>query len=100
MVPGVRRLNRQEVRQMTLKKLVMIGAVLATALGAGVSQAKADVVHVNVGPARAHYLPRAPRMHWWGRPYYSRRPVVVAPAIAPVDNYGYGYGYTAPVASA
>jgi hypothetical protein len=80
---------------MTLKKLVMIGAVLATALGAGVSQAKADVFHANAGPARGYYMGRAPRAEWRGRPYYYRRRAVVVPTV----NYGYGYGYSYPVAN-
>ena len=82
---------------MTLK-MGMIGAALAAVLFAGASQAKADVVHVNVHPARTHYVTRAPRAEWRGRPTYYRRPVVVAPVapvVAPVVNYGYGY----PVAS-
>jgi hypothetical protein len=74
---------------MTLKKLVMIGALLVTALGAGVSQAKADVLHANVGPARVHYVQRAPHAEWRGRPGYYRRPVVNAPVI----HHGYGYGH-------
>lgn len=79
---------------MTLKKIGMIGAILATGLLAGASHAKADGVHTNVSayhgrPDRVQYVQRARRPGWSRyRNAYYYRPAVVAPA----PNYGYGYG--------
>jgi hypothetical protein len=97
---------------MTLK-MKIVGALLATGLIAGAGQAKADVVRVRVGPARAGYVQPAPRSgRGWDRSYYRRvvraptavpvRVPVAVPVSVPVQNGGYGngydgsYGYAAP----
>ena len=79
---------------MTLKMTVM-GAVLAAGLIGGITEAKADVVRVNVGPARVHYVRAATRGdRGWDRS--APRPAVVAPRF-PRYGYGarYGVGYVA-----
>jgi hypothetical protein len=86
---------------MTLKIAVM-GTVLAGALMGGLGQAKADVVRVNVAPARVVYGQPAPGRAW-GRHRRYLRPVLVTPApdhyraavAVPAPSYGYGDRYAA-----
>jgi hypothetical protein len=78
---------------MTLKKGI-IGAILGSALLAGASQAKADVVHVNARPNHVRHVQRVARPVWRSyRPAYGYRPVVTVTAPS---GYGYGHGYAAP----
>jgi len=68
---------------MTLK-MMMIGAVLASGLIGAASQAKAEVVRVNVGPAGVGYVHTAPRPFSWRYHRYQNRV-----EVAPPRNHGY-----------
>jgi hypothetical protein len=81
---------------MTLK-LKLMGAVLGAALIGAAGQAKADVLRVNVGPARVAHVQPTWRGGWAGHRRYERPAVSYRPVVAvPVASQWRGY----PVADA